>query len=331
MNLALGSPVLAPRTLARTSRRTAPGSNATKRSAAVAELSDEEADDLLQAAVVPGLVAAAEAGTAAQPVAATEQPAAVPARRSQRKSAGGKMAELLQQEAAGSELQLAPTRVLPPRATATSSPAGKRRGKMARLLELAEAAAVQELAAAEPSEEGQAAELAPHHQATRAAVMVAQEKRAQRTQAVRRRNGEPKDFAVGDAVLLLPSKCGRVGRPVGPKRIVCRVVGRQHFAGMVKFKLRCNAGLLGGYYFGAHLKKAQAPSAAKLKFAGSEVEGVPTVTLAKAWAAEDGATASVRCQCRGQCGKNCACRKAKKLCSRTCGCVAGKGHNCKNH
>lgn len=330
MNMALGSPVLAPRTQARTSRR-AP-SKGSKRSAAAAELSEDEAADMPEAAQDEAdTEAAAEPATAAEAALMAAPAAAAPARRSQRKGAGDRLAQLLVEEAGGSDVQPAPTRVLPARATATSSPAGNRRGKIARLLQLAEAAAAEEAATAEPSDAAQATELAPHLQATRAAVMAAQDTRAQRVQAVRRRHGEPKDFVVGDAVLLLPPKRGRCGRPVGPKRIVCRVVGLQRFHGMTKFRLRCNAGVLNGYHCGAELKRAPSSAAEKLQFAGTEVEGVPKVTLDKAWAAEDGATASVKCRCRGKCGKGCACKKANVPCSRNCGCIAGKGGNCCNH
>lgn len=161
--------------------------------------------------------------------------------------------------------------------------------------------------------------------------MAAQDKRAERVRQVRRRNGVPKDFAVGDCVLLLPPKRGRIGRQVGPRRIVCRVVGHQRYGGLVKFKLRCNAGVINGCHPGAALEKAPAEAAAKLGFAGVEVQGVPAVTLDKAWSAEAGAATVVKCRCRNKCSKGCPCKKAGTLCSRACGCMACKGANCGNH
>jgi hypothetical protein len=162
-------------------------------------------------------------------------------------------------------------------------------------------------------------------------VVVAQDKRAQRVRSVRRSKGVPKNYERGDCVLLLPPKRGRCGRPVGPKRIVCRVVGMQRFGGLTKFKLRCNAGIIKGYQFAASLEKAPAAAAAKLHFSGTDTASVPVVGLDKAWAAEDGAAATIKCRCRSKCGKSCACRKSGALCSRNCGCSACSGANCGNH
>ena len=157
-----------------------------------------------------------------------------------------------------------------------------------------------------------AAHLPPHLRPTRAAVMAAQEQRAKRVQ-------------------LLPPARGRIGRAVGPKRIVCRVVGQQRFSGMTKWKLRCNAGVLKDYAFPAAMEKAPADAAAKLTFSGIAVAGAPIVSLDKAWAAEVGAGTTVKCRCRGNCGKSCSCRKAGVQCSRSCGCKLCTGANCGNH
>lgn len=161
--------------------------------------------------------------------------------------------------------------------------------------------------------------------------MAAQEKRAQRVQAVRRRKGVPKNFAVGDAVLMLPPKRGRVSRPLGPKRVVCRVISQQRYGGMTKYKVRCNAGIIAGYQFVAALDKAPAEAAAKLRFDGVGVEGVPEVSYDTALAAKAGSIASIKCRCNGKCTSRCSCKKAGVLCSRACGCPACKGINCGNH
>lgn len=129
MDLALGGPVLAPRTQPRAKRGAGPAPiTGAKRRAAEAELSDDGA--------VPSPVTEEPAATAAEP-----------ARRSKRTGAGARMAQILAEEAGGSEAQAASKRVLPPRATATSSPAGKSRSRQL-LMELAEAAAAEEEEAA---------------------------------------------------------------------------------------------------------------------------------------------------------------------------------------
>ena len=376
----MGSTVLEPRTQARSSRRAAP-TTGRKRTAAAAQLVEEdeeeqpqqpeEQDQLLESPLQPST--------------------AVPGRRSQRQGAGQMMASLLAAEAAENESGVAAARALPLRATATSSPAGKRRSaKAARLFQLADVAAVEaeaaeDVAAVPGGWAGAdmngienmfgrdhtlraggagcllapwllpgglpvgnhdstehlvaivfvtslfAAQVAPHLQATRAAVMAAQEKRAERVRNVRRSNGVPKNFAVGDAVLFRAPKRGRVGRSIGPKKIICRVVKLQRFHGMTKFKLRCAAGVIKGYQFAGHLDAAPAAAAAKLPFDGVEVDGVPEVSLDKAWAAETGASVTTVCRCRGKCGNACSCKKAGVLCSRSCGCQACKGDNCGNH
>ena len=54
-----------------------------------------------------------------------------------------------------------------------------------------------------------------HLMATRSQVAAAHVKNRERIAAQRRPAGEPKNFSVGDAVLLVPQKCGKVGKAVG--------------------------------------------------------------------------------------------------------------------
>lgn len=345
--MALGSPVLAARHNARSGSRAAKAASTRgRRSAVQAELSELEEEEAVAELLEE------EAAT----------PAAERVRRSQRQGAGQRLQFLLQnEEHSDSEIQAAGTaaaaRTLPLRSTTISSPAGERRGRKAQRLELLAAAAattVEEATAegedeeaegeaTEPSQQdGQAtaaaaiAELAPHHRETRAATLRAQDRRAQRVQSVRRSGGVPKNFQVGDVVLLRPPKRGRAGNAPGPKRIICRVVGHQRFGsggsgGMTKFKLRCNAGLLNGYHFAAALDQAPAASAAKLTFTDSETAGVQPCSLDVAWAAEAGAVVAVRCRCKNKCGSSCACSKAGRRCSRNCTCPACRGKNCGNN
>ena len=172
------------------------------------------------------------------------------------------------------------------------------------------------------------AELPAHVAATRAAVATAQDKNRHRIASQRRPGGKPKNFKIGDPVLLKPPKCGRVGSTIDPKRIVCRVVGTaKHFT--VQYKLRCNAGVLQGSYAADYLSRAPPQSAAQLSFMGVEVEGVRVLSLSAAKHELHGV--GVHCRCRGACGKHCACLKSGVLCGRHCGCKTSKGHNCGNY
>ena len=175
-----------------------------------------------------------------------------------------------------------------------------------------------------------AVELPPHLIGTRAAVAAAQVKRAERCASQRRRKGEPKNFNIGDAVLLKPPKMGKVGKTIGPNRLVCRVVGTtQCFKGVIKYKLRCNAGVLGDTWAPHQLRLAPAAAAAKLQFSGTDVTGVPKVTVTAAMKELSGG--GVHCRCRSACGNNCACKKAGVTCGRHCGCKSCKGMNCGNY
>ncbi|KAL4424290.1 hypothetical protein ABPG75_001591 [Micractinium tetrahymenae] len=160
-----------------------------------------------------------------------------------------------------------------------------------------------EQAAAEEAGSGSAtgAELPPHLAAVRQQTAVAQQKRAKRCESVRRAKGERKAFAVGDNVLLTPPKCGRVGQPVGPKKIVCRIVSavRPYGSKLVKYKLRCNAGVIQGTFAGAKLTLASEQRAKQLQFAGVQFTSVVEVTVRVAHDRERGAAAIKRCGCRG--------------------------------
>jgi len=177
-----------------------------------------------------------------------------------------------------------------------------------------------------------AGNLPAHLQATREKVAVELAKNAQRIAAVRRPKGEAKTFAVGDAVLLLPSKLGRVGRRIGPKKILCRVCAIMAQSGHVTmYKLRCNAGVLPGHYQVKAMQAAPPAAAARLQFEGVEHKGVPQTTLKQAQHAEPGGAAVVSCGCTGKkCGARCACKKQGAKCSRDCLCTYGKGGNCGN-
>lgn len=93
-------------------------------------------------------------------------------------------------------------------------------------------------------------------------------------------------FEIGDAVLLKPSKMGKMGTTIQKKRLTCRVVGLAEVEG--KYHLRCNTGRLAGTYSGGEeLRPATAASAAELTFAAdADPSEAPLVTLAAAVKAE---------------------------------------------
>ena len=202
--------------------------------------------------------------------------------------------------------------------------------------EQAAAEAEEEQAAAEAEEGGTLAAPHPpmpaHLQATRSRVAAAQVKNRQRIAAQRRPKGEPKDFAVGDDVLLLPPKRGKVGKQLGRNRIVCRVVEIKRPFGVTMYRLRSGAGVVEGMHQASRLSKAPPSLASELTFSGTAQRGVPVVSLNVAMAAQpSGGKAAVRCGCRGACTRNCSCKKNGARCGRHCGCITGKGGNCKNH
>lgn len=131
-----------------------------------------------------------------------------------------------------------------------------------------------------------------------------------------------KHFAVGDNVLLVPQKCGHAGgATIDPQSIVCRVVGTRRPGGHLKYKLRCNSGLLDGMFFRSQLRPAPRQSAETLTFTGVETEGVRVVSLAAAKTEQRvGGAAAAPCRCRGMCSKRCKRCKCKGGCSRACGC-----------
>ena len=161
-----------------------------------------------------------------------------------------------------------------------------------------------------------------HLVATRTRVAAAQVQNRLRIAAQRRTKGEPKAFAVGDDVLLLPPKRGKVGTALGRHRIVCRVVGITRSFGYTKYKLRSNAGMVEGSHKASALSTAPPSLARELTFSGTEKQGVPMVSLNVAAAAQPGG---------GACSRNCRCKKAGAACGRNCGCVTGKGGSCDNH
>jgi hypothetical protein len=170
--------------------------------------------------------------------------------------------------------------------------------------------------------------LPAHLSAVRRTVGERHEKNRGRIASQRRRGGKLKKFEVGDCVLLLPQKFGRIGTTIDPKRIVCRVVGIQSGFGMRKYQLRCNVGLLEGTYFDKQLEPAPPASEQQLTFTGVETKGVPCTTLKNAVASQRIAGAPNPCGCRGKCGSNCRCKKHGSVCSRECGC---KALRCGNH
>ncbi|EFN53868.1 hypothetical protein CHLNCDRAFT_135995 [Chlorella variabilis] len=127
-----------------------------------------------------------------------------------------------------------------------------------------------------------------HLQATRSRVAAAQVKNRQRIAAQRRPKGEPKDFAVGDDVLLLPPKRGKVGKQLGRNRIVCRVVEIKRPFGVTMYRLRSGAGVVEGMHQASRLSKAPPSLASELTFSGTAQRGVPVVSLNVAMAAQPG-------------------------------------------
>jgi hypothetical protein len=244
-------------------------------------------------------------------------------------------------------------RRLPQRTTAASSPAGKRRNRIAALAAAAAATAAEvdtegeaaagaetsAAAAAAAEQEGRAAAataahppMPAHLMATRSQVAAAHVKNRERIAAQRRPAGEPKNFSVGDAVLLVPQKCGKVGKAVGPKRLVCRVVAVTKPFGGTMYRLRSNAGVVEGQHSADRMCSAPPSSARKLNFTGTDWQGLRQVSVKAAMAAQPGAgTAPVRCACRNGCGPNCGCRRSNALCGRQCGSVTGNGRSCTNH
>ena len=163
-------------------------------------------------------------------------------------------------------------------------------------------------------------------------MAAAQVKNRQRIAAQRRPKGEPKDFAVGDDVLLLPPKRGKVGKQLGRNRIVCRVVEIKRPFGVTMYRLRSGAGVVEGMHQASKLSKAPPSLASELTFSGTAQRGVPVVSLNVAMVAQPGGgKAAVRCGCRGACTRNCSCKKNGARCGRHYGCITGKGGNCKNH
>ena len=299
-------------------------------------------------------------------VAAAGGSTAAPATRSKRVASGGLLAVLalehqLQDE---DEDAVLPMRQQPQRMTAASSPAGQRRSHMAMLAAAAAAAAEPEAgghgeAEAEQEDEEQqqeeeeeqqegeeeeqaepaAAEAAAacppmpvHLLATRSRVAAAQVKNRERIAAQRRPRGEPKNFTVGDAVLMMPQKCGRVGKAVGRNRLVCRVVAVTRPFGVTLYRLRSSAGVVEGLHLADRLCSAPLSLASELNFSGTDWKGLPVVSVKVAMAAQSSSgKPAVRCACRKGCGPSCSCRKSNALCGRHCGCVTGSGASCTNH
>ena len=309
-----------------------------KRSTAEADLAEDA--ELAELAAV-----AAQDGTAA------------PAMRSKRAASGRLLAVLALEHQLQDEDDVLPMRRLPQRTTAASSPAGQRRNRIAALAAAAAAAAAAEVdaegaatagaetsaaavaaAEQEDGEGGAAAAMAAHPpmpahlMATRSQVAAAHVKNRERIAAQRRPAGEPKNFSVGDAVLLVPQKCGKVGKAVGPRRLVCRVVAVTKPFGGTMYRLRSNAGVVEGQHSAVRMRSAPPSSASKLNFTGTDWQGLRKVSVKAAMAAQPGAgTAPVRCSCRNGCGPNCGCRRSNALCGRHCGCVTGNGRSCTNH
>lgn len=285
------------------------------------------------------------------------EPQPAPAERPRRQAAAAFLASMGAEHAVGGEGQESAAQPAPAARTRRSmrAAAGGEGNGLLLVAQAAEAAAAAEQQAvtaeqqaaeqhAVPAEqqvaegsggEGSTSALPEHLQEVRQQVAAAQEKNRQRIAGQRRPNGKPKDFAVGDAVLLLPPKCGKVGSMVGAKRVICRVVGITcPFGKLRKYQLRCNAGVLKETYPSSKLDKAVPALACHLSFDGVEVAGVPVVTAMAALQAErsrrGGGSTVTACGCRGACGKGCKCKKHGVLCGRHCGCAHGKGGACGN-
>jgi hypothetical protein len=250
-------------------------------------------------------------------------------------------------EQAPARLEQAPALLLPQPAAMESKAAKKRRvtgflgdlaaaAAAAAATEAAEAAAAVDEAAGETAgtsaqAAGAAVELPPHLVTTRAMLKEKQANNRKRIESVKRRNGTPKDFCIGAAVLLKLPKCGKVGTTIDRNRITCRVVGTTKPFGHIMYRLRCNAGVLDRTFPAGSLEMAPPKSAAELRFEGTAVEGVKKATTAEAVAAQAGGAATASCRCRGTCGVRCPCMKHGVVCSRSCGCKACQGANCGNY
>lgn len=173
----------------------------------------------------------------------------------------------------------------------------------------------------------------PEVAAARLRATAAGERNRQRITGQHKPNGEPKNFSVGDAVLLaLPRG---VHRGLQDSKLLCRIVKVTSYRGEPsRFTLRCNAGILNGTYTPSELSDG-AVCAAELHFTDTQRQGVPVVPLATAVsaAAEErgGKKAAPHCGCRKACGPRCPCRKAGVKCSRECKCMACRGHSCDNY
>lgn len=316
-----------------------PTAHRSKRRRGEVELTDEQP---VQQEAEPA-AAAAQLEDDAEPA-----DAAQPERRcSRRQAAAGVLRAVAAVRALDDRLEPAPARPLPEAAAMESRAAKKRRvtgflGDLAAAAaataaaEAAEAAAVvDEVAGEAAGTSAQAAEAAvelpPHLVATRALLKEKQANNRKRIESVKRRNGTPKDFCVGAAVLLKLPKCGKVGTTIDRNRITCRVVGTTKPFGHIMYRLRCNAGVLDRTFPAGSLEMAPPKSAAELRFEGVAVEGVKKATPAEAVAAQAGGAATASCRCRGTCSTRCPCMKHGVVCSRNCGCKACQGANCGNY
>ena len=111
---------------------------------------------------------------------------------------------------------------------------------------------------------------------------------ARNRQRIRSQGGKGgAEFAIGDAVLLLPPNMGKVGgSTIDANRLRCRVVGVSEKTG--KYHLRCNTGRLTGTYGGGEvLRPAPAEAAATLNFAAdADPSKAPLVSVTAAVNAE---------------------------------------------
>lgn len=126
---------------------------------------------------------------------------------------------------------------------------------------------------------------------------------------------------------MLPARKGKVGNPVGNKRISARIVGVSKPNGQLKYGLRTNTGVLPGTYFHGQLRAAVPGRPDATNFQGVGVMGVRVTSEREARGNQ------VRCGCRrkgGKCGDTCPCRKGGHKCGRHCGCKHGSGGNCSN-
>ena len=124
-----------------------------------------------------------------------------------------------------------------------------------------------------------------HQGAHHEMVLALQARNRQRIRSQGGKGGA--EFAIGDAVLLLPPNMGKVGgSTIDCNRLRCRVVGVSEKTG--KYHLRCNTGRLTGTYGGGEvLRPAPNEAAAKLKFsADAEPSEAPLVSVTAAVNAE---------------------------------------------